>query len=159
MSYSGGVTFAPLPEGTSLKRAKEFNKGGLMSRSNTAEWFAEHIQTIYKNTIGGTLIFQDVWSSSEFRTVKISNEKKFINNTNAYYFLERNEINERSINRLIGGVSKYLFIAFFSPFRIHKKEFSTDNIVSDDVINMLAYYIKEVFVGAYDQDGLVVWKK
>jgi hypothetical protein len=159
MSFSGGVTFAPLPEGTSLKRANEFKTGGLTSRRNIAEWFAEHIQTICKNTVGGSLIFQDVWSSSEFRTVNISKDKKFINNANVYYFLEKNEINVRSIYRLIGGVSSYLFIAFFSPFRIHKKELSVDKIVDDEVINILAFYIQEVIVGAYDQEGLVIWKK
>ena len=159
MSYSGGVAFAPLPEGTSLERAKVFNTGGITSRPRAAEWFVGHIHSIYKNTIGVSLIFQDVWSSSDFRVIKTSDDKKFMNNTNAYYFLEKNEINLRLIDRLIGAVSRGLFIAFFSRFRIHKSEFSIDNIVSDEVINILAYYVQEIFVGAYDQEGLVIWRR
>jgi len=37
------------------------------------------------------------------------------------------------------------------------KMLPSDHIVSEDVIDEIALHTLEIFVGAYDQEGLVVW--
>jgi hypothetical protein len=59
-TLTDGETFAPVPEGTSLARAKSFSAGGLISRRTSLAWFAIYIKNLRKIEENGTLIFQDI---------------------------------------------------------------------------------------------------
>ena len=63
------------------------------------------------------------------------------------------------IQRTVNAVASYLFIAFFSRYSMSSQTLPTDRIVSEVVIDEIALHTLEVFVGAYDQEGLVVWNR
>jgi hypothetical protein len=53
-----GETFAPLPKGTTLNRAKSFDTGGLLTRRSANQWLAQHVQLLWQSEAIGTLSFK-----------------------------------------------------------------------------------------------------
>src|SRR5690348_1891651 len=47
LGLTEGEVSAAVPEGTSLKRARSFDFGGLMSRRDAIAWFTEHVTSLW----------------------------------------------------------------------------------------------------------------
>src|SRR5690242_14066961 len=153
LGLDNGEVYAALPEGTSLERATSFDVGGLMSRRDAIAWFAEHVDNLWRIEGTGTLVIQDVWVRSNAPAVQMSTVKKFFNDTEVYYFLEKGDCEWPSINAAIGAVVSFLFIATFSRYPIRSDDLPADGIVTESVVDEIARAAREVFVSAYDQEG------
>lgn len=159
LSFLDGVASAPLPEHTGLDRAEAFEVGGIMSRRDAIAWFVEHIKTSWPPEEERTLVLQDIWAKSGDPVVRGSPHKKFFENSNVYYFFESENLNSYVMQNAISSMVSYLFIAFLSRFPLRYSELPSDHVIGEKLIEQLATDVQEVFVGAYDQEGIVVWRR
>jgi hypothetical protein len=157
ISFSGGRAFAPLPEGVSAERARKFKVGGLTSRSETQLWLVEHVRNLHQRTAIGRLIFQDIWAKPTDPAVRNSGLKAFFEGANVYYELDPKAANIYSLNQILRTMESYLFIAMYTDNSSPTGEQSASDFVDELMIEKLARDTIEIFVGAYDQEGLVVW--
>jgi hypothetical protein len=157
LELANGQVFAPLPKNTNLKRALSFSTGGLMSRHNVNAWLEKHVRSLWHCWPSGTLVIQDIWAKSSDLVVRNSNLKTFFQQDgNVYFFCEKD--NAESVQRTVSATASYLFIAFFSRYSMSSVVRPFDRVVGEDVINEIARNTQEIFVGAYDHEGLVVWR-
>jgi hypothetical protein len=154
-----GEAFAPLPKHVSEARAKSFRVGGLVSRRDVNAWFVEHIRTVWQCDVNGTLVLQDILARPDDPAVRNSNQKRLIADASVYFILEHGDLDPLSVQSAIRAVASFLFIAFLSRFSVRYNELPSDHVVEETLIDHLARDIEEVFVGAYDQEGLVVWRR
>jgi hypothetical protein len=159
LGFAGGEVFASVPEGTSLERAKSFNTGGLMRRRDADAWLAEHIVNLRRPGANGTLILQDIWMKPSGLVVQRPRVKGFSDGESVYYCLSQDETNFDFLQSAMRAMASYLFIGFFSRVSVQCEGQPTNHVVSTRLINEIAEATEEVFVGAYDQEGLVVWRK
>jgi hypothetical protein len=155
----GGTVFAPVPDDVTLDRAKQFNAGGLMRDFYASAWFASHLSSLCRSNPGSVVIFQDSWVEPNFPAVAKSNLNKFFHGSTVYYFLDCKSINASSLDQAIHTMSSFLFIAAFVEFPLSAQDIPADRYVSDQLVGRLAQSTQEVFVGAFNQEGLVVWNR
>jgi hypothetical protein len=153
----GGDVFAPLPEGTSRERALQFNAGGLMSGSETDAWFARELEQMSGRTEKGGVIFQDVWFTPQDR-VRGGYDGVFFDQSCVYFVLGPGEINAAAISRTIRRLHSFKLVAVFSNFNFRAADLPPTHVVADTLVDEIAHGAQEVFLGAYDQEGLVVWR-
>lgn len=153
-----GKAYALVPEQTSTMRAKSFNVGGLMHRHDTNIWLAAHLLSLWKVQGTGTCILQDVWAKPSDPAVRRTNSKKLFDDENVYYFLQRDDIDLLTMESTIRSLVSYLFIGVFTQYVIQESDISSNYVSAPNVVDAIAHLTKEVFVTAYDQEGLVIWR-
>jgi hypothetical protein len=156
---AGGRTFAPVPRGTDQKRAEEFHSGGLMSRREMIAWLAEHLNGIFKTERRSTVIFQDVWAAPTDRAVRSATSNKLLNDSQVYYFIQAEEFESSLIERVLRELTSYLLIGVLTRFPISSAELTSDYRTTEKIIISTAREALEIFVGAYDQEGVVIWRR
>jgi hypothetical protein len=130
-----------------------------MSRRDAIAWFVEHIKTSWPPDGKWTLVLQDIWAKSSDPAAQRSPHKKFFENSNVYYFFESENLNSYVMQNAISSMASYLFIAFLSRFPLRYSDLPPDHVIGERLIEQLATEVQEVFVGAYDQEGMVVWRR
>jgi hypothetical protein len=159
LSHIGGESYTPLPDGVSSDRAKKFDTGGLLSKRTTEAWFVGRVQQLFRSNADGSLIFQDVWMNRTDGNARHSTTIKFLNESSVYYLLKGDDVDLYAVRAAMREIRSFLFVAFFSNYAISGSDLASDNSVSNNVMNDLAVGVREVFVSAYDQEGLVNWRK
>jgi hypothetical protein len=114
------------------------------------------VKSLWQCSPNGTLVIQDIWAKSSDPPLRHSSSKKFFQDGNVYFFCERDDAD--SIQQTIRAVTSYLFIAFFSGHSMSSQMLPLHHVVSKNVIDEIARNMQEIFVSAYDQEGLVVWR-
>jgi hypothetical protein len=130
-----------------------------MSRRDAITWFVEHVESSSCTNEEMTLVLQDVWAKPNDPTAQRSAHRRFFTDSDVYYFFDSKNLISGEVQNAISSMASYLFIAFLSRFALRSSELPPDHIVDDNLIEQLAHNIQEVFVGAYDQEGLVMWRR
>jgi hypothetical protein len=157
ISFRNGTTFAALPEGTSLERARDFKTGGLVTRRQTEAWLADYVQSACVGAGFGSLVFQDIWAKQS--DVRIAHPSAFFDQTNVYYLLEKQAISISSVTEIFRQMKSFLSVAMYSEY-LPRIEISSNGRFADEAtILNLARKTVRVFSGAYDEEGFVVWSK
>lgn len=158
-SQRAGEVFAPLPVGTSRERAVQFNAGGLMSRHETFAWFARHLQQLSGDMPTGSLVFEDVWAKPQ--DAARSRDGLFFDQSNVYYVidLDLDKSDAAAIEFAVRQIKSFLFVAVFSSFNFRAADVPPTRVVTAALIDQIAKGAQEVFLSAYDQEGLVVWRR
>jgi hypothetical protein len=157
LSLNSGRACAAVPAGTSTHRAKSFKTGGLLAWRDSIDWLSVHTARLWRENPAGTLIFEDTWGErpgDPFAQSDLVN--KFFDTTNVYYFVQSPEENTAVIERRI---SSFLLVAFFVGFSLRETLLPQDHIVGKVLMNKIARSTKEIFVTAYDREGLVIWRR
>jgi hypothetical protein len=155
LPLKSGRASALVPERTSVDRAKFFNAGGLLTWRDTINWLADHVRTLWREKPTGGLVFQDLWVRPADPAVRCKPVKKFFDATNVYYFVESSDEN---IEAIIRETSSFLLVGFFMRISLRDSGLMQDCIVEKKLIDKLARSTKEIFVTAYDREGLVLWR-
>jgi hypothetical protein len=159
LTFADGEAFAPVPDDISPKRAKQFDVGGLVSRRETLDWLTAHLRHLFHDYAAGTFVLQDVWAKPEDVTKKSTGTKRFFHDDNTYYFLDRDELTAENVAQTLRAAQSYLTIAVFAGFQFPLQHAIPCGHVNGELITDLARATREIFVSAYDQEGLVVWRK
>lgn len=155
----GGDVFAPLPAETSRERALQFETGGLTSWRETCAWFERELERLSGLAKDGSLVFQNVWAKPQDPILKEYDHVFFDRSSSVYYVLGHHDINAASISTTMRQVYSFLFVAVFCNFSFSVADVPTTRILDETIIDGMAANAQEVFVSAYDREGLVVWRK
>jgi hypothetical protein len=153
---SHGRTFALLPQGTSLERARKFDVGGLSITSASKSYLARRFLGCPPANCEGTLIVQDTVAQANDLNISKSNEDKFFYENRIYYFLNAADFSEQSIADVIRGSRGFWVVGFLVACRVNR-EGILDQEVGEPTFADLANNIREVFVSAYDGESFVMW--
>lgn len=160
----GGDVFAPLPVGTSRQRALEFETGGLTTRRETYAWFARRLEQLTGGSPAGSLVFQDVWMNQRDVLEYPQNFAKaegvlFLDQSSIYYVLDLEDLNATTLSAAVRRIKSFKFVAVFSNFHFRAADIPPTRVVAEPLIEAIAHSAQEVFVSAYDIEGLVVWRR
>ena len=154
-----GDVFALLPAGTARERALQFETGGLMSWRETCVWFARELEQLNGRTANGTLVFQDLIVRPQDR-VSGKYEGVFFDQSGAvYYILGAQDMNAAAISRMMLQIRSFLLVAVFCNLSFRAADVPATRVLDETLIDAMANNAQEVFVSAYDYEGLVVWRK
>ena len=159
LSFNDGEAFAPVPDDVGAEHVKQFAVGGLISRRETLDWLASHLKDLFRRNEAGTFIVQDVWTKPADVAGNTGDTKTFFHDDNVYYFLNANDLKADSISRTLRKARSYPMTAVFTTFQVPPQPILLGGPVSDELITELAKATREIFVGAYDQEGLVAWRR
>jgi hypothetical protein len=160
LPLSEGTVFTPLPTDVGLDRALTFKVGGIIKNANIEGWFAEHIVSLSSKNPNGSLIFQDVWGGRPGEAgTKHRKSSMFFNQTNLYHFVEPKNMNPQSIIYAMREITSFLKIGAFVNVPIAASKLPKDLFVDDNFIEHLANNTREIYISAYDQEGLVIWQR
>jgi hypothetical protein len=157
LPLESGSAFAVVPRYTSATRAKRFDAGGLQVWGDSIDWLVRHTKALWRENPTGTLVLQDVWGQSPadaVATVDLSN--KFLDETSVYYFGETPDQDLVSVERKIAS---FLLVGAFTRIAVREANLPTDRMLDSNAIDLIARSIEEIFVSAYDREGLVVWRR
>jgi hypothetical protein len=154
----GGDVFAPLPAETPRERALRFNTGGLMSWRETCVWFERELEQLSRRTDKGSLVFQDLVARPQ-DPGREGNDRLFFDQPSVYYIIGPHEINAATISRTILEIDSFLLVAVFCNFSFSAADVPSTRILDETLIDEMANNAQEVFVTAYDREGLVVWRR
>lgn len=149
--------FVPLPEGVSRERALQFRTGGLMSMRETYAWFERDLEQLSGCTENGGVVFQDVWFRPD-DPVRGGYDGMFFDQSCVYYVLGPHEINAAAVSRTVLRLRTFKLVAVFSSFTFRAPDVPPSRVVAEMFIDEIAHGAQEVFISAYDQEGLVVWR-
>jgi hypothetical protein len=153
-----GHAFAPLPVIMSPERTKQFEAGGVMSRREAYLWFGHHVETLSLRGRDSSLVFQDVWAKPKNFPAAHGDVNMFFDATNVYYLLGADEMTTPNILRVAREITSYLMVAAFCDLRFGIEELPSTHIAPETLMDEIAAKTREIFVSAYDQEGLVVWR-
>ncbi len=154
----GGDVFSLLPGGTSRARALQFGTGGLMSWRETCAWFERELEQLSGRTANGSVVFQDVWFTPQ-DLVREGYDGVFFDRSCVYFVLGPDEINAAAISRTILRLHSFKLVAAFCNFSFDAADVPTTRILDEALIDGMANNAQEVFLSAYDREGLVVWRQ
>jgi hypothetical protein len=157
---SGGTTFAPLPEGVRLARATEFRTGGLLRRKDTLTWLGQHVAALAGAAPHAAFVVQDAWGvrPGDPAAAKIT-EEHFFNGIATHYFVRKAEIDPESVEAVFCAGSSFLVIGAFARIDIAPSDIPINHAVGDSFVNNLASHVQEIYISAYDGEGVVVWQR
>jgi hypothetical protein len=147
-----GEVFSPLPKNINFDRAIQFERGGYFPTSDIQQWLANHIETIWGNDC--QLVFEDVWMQQTDMLRK--KPGMFFHNSKVYYLLKSDDVLS-SLQAGVTAVSSFFLTGFVISPSVDVSHLKTE--ADDTLIKELMINTQEVFVSAYDQEGIVVWKK
>jgi len=156
---SGGTVFTPVPDGTSLTRAEAFEVGGLMFRQDMKTWLVKHLDGLRSQAPEGCVIFQDVWAKSSDPVIKVSESESFFYDSGVYYFVDAAHLDARRVEKAVNDVTSYLLVGVFTGSPVVSSGLPANRDVDEASIDDLAQNTIEIFVSAYDQEGIVVWRR
>lgn len=155
----GGEVFAPLPPETRRERALQFEAGGLLSWRDTCMWFERELERLSGRTANGSLVFEDIGFTSQDVVGEKYDGLFFDDQSSVYYVLGPRDINEAAISDTILRLKSFFLVAIFCNFSFSAAGVPTTRILDETLIDGMANNAQEVFVSAYDREGLVVWRK
>jgi hypothetical protein len=154
-----GTTIALVPAGTSEARTKEMRTGGLMSRGDMKTWLASHVFRKLSSNPQTSFIVQDIWAKPSDKYVLSRKEQKFFSAPTGVYYVFNGADVPASIAESVDVVESYLFVAVLTQWTPDIDKLAPDQMVDNAVIENIAANAREIFVSAYDQEGLIIWRK
>ena len=155
----GGEVFAPLPPQTRRERALQFEAGGLLSWRDTCMWFERELERLSGRTANGSLVFEDLVARPHHPFREGYDRLFFDDQSTVYYVLGPHDISAAAISETMLRVRSFLLVAVFCNFSFSAADVPATRILNDTLIDGMANNAQEVFVSAYDREGLVVWRR
>lgn len=151
-----GRVYAPLPRQTIVGREKQFDIGGLASRSEALDWLFWNLT----RKPAGTFVLQDIWSiPSDIERRKPNYRWYFTDDRNVYYYLNSTQITLGSLLELSKATASFQEVGFFVTGGINlTPEEQSGHRVSFNRIQNWFDLTTAVYLSAYDRDSWIVWE-
>jgi len=159
---SGGTVSSPLPEGADLELVKKrFDGGGLFQAKDTRTWLDNHLASISKSGRQFQVILFDVWlKQSDLKGLQCGGKILF-HDEKVYYVFNGSDISKQSISvgPMARCVSSFLLIGLIIVPPVVPDALPPGQVVGNELIEQIVQHTQEVYVSAYDQEGIVIWQK
>jgi hypothetical protein len=160
LPLENGSIFSPLPEGTSVQRAKQFSTGGIMKMREMRHWLATHLKSLSKRFPTGTILLQDIWAKPSDPIVRSAKSGILLTKGEVYYYLKADECDEELVSLATRDVTSFFLVGAFTHWPACSTKIPLGEHAADEsAIKCAAEGAEEIFVGAYDQESLVVWRR
>ena len=159
LPLANGVAFSPIPSRVSTERAIKFNTGGVMTMRDTRRWLGIHLTSLSEKFPSGTIILQDIWARPSDPAVLTAKSGSLLTREHVYYYLKASDCDEQLFRALTEDVTSFLLVGIFTRWPGPRTPMpASGELIDDSVIEDATKETEEVFVGAYDQEGVVVWR-
>jgi hypothetical protein len=155
---AANTVIAPVPAGTPLSRAIDFETGGLM-HGGARQWLAGRLSMLCNAYGGGTFVALDTTASPSDPHIHERAVDKFFYDGLVQYFVGCADLNEASLDNVLRAVASFHFIAAFTTCPLSTADLPADLVVNDRLIARLAAGVQAVIIGAYDQESFAVWQR
>jgi hypothetical protein len=82
----------------------------------------------------------------------------FSNQRNVYLYFAGDNFDEQKLSRIISEARGYPCVGILTSLP-HGKTVSSEQSVSDDFVQMLVEKTEHIIIGAFDEDGFLLWSK
>lgn len=150
-----GNVSALVPTGTTPDRAEQFNTGGGLSSPRAVQnWLANRVKALSSLDRRCLFLIQDVWTKERDVCLREAATKHFFCDDGVYFFCTQDDTEIDAILAM-REVRSFKMVAGFCcgvspPMSLHPEV---------PYIEQLARSAIEVYLSAYDQDGLIVWQR
>lgn len=158
VSSANGLCFSPIPEQVSLERALQFETGDLMPSRVRLDWIEKRMLSFCERCNNDLLVFEDqVLRRSDNGVSEIPSDMFFFNDE-VYFYVECKTASGRKIETALREVRSFQSISFLISMN-SGRNLKRGSSVDSTVLHEMARGISEIFVSAYDQEGVVVWSR
>lgn len=154
---SRGKLYAVAAEGLSAAQIGSFLSGTGLSMHHAIAWLGEHLSRRLGEFPSATILLQDVYAEPDEQNVRAP-ASCFAHRGCLYYASESREIDYAEADRLIHEPISFPLVGFVSDYALPREVLSSHQ-ASDAVMDALAHNLVGLFVGAYDQEGFVLWER
>jgi hypothetical protein len=130
----------------------------LLFAGQLESWLAEHIKGKFVASLPGTLIWQDVWLYPKDIQLQPRIAEEFFTTDSVYYFVPFDHITPSQVMQSASAIGSFKIVGVYSLTLISPL-LTNDRIVDDDLVRKIAQQTEEIYVGAYDQESFVVWRR
>jgi hypothetical protein len=156
-----GCAYTVLPEdNANLERALKFSIGSRMDSSIAYNWLASHIYASLSKNTEGSIIFHDAWGAKHGDAVLKENKSNFFFYQSAVqYFVVGKNVAVDTILNSIKKVHSFLFVGALVNVSVIANKLPASKIVDNGFMNNIVKHTQEIYVSAYDREGVVIWKR
>jgi hypothetical protein len=158
VSTDGGVCFAPLPEHVSLERARQFETGGVMTRRMQLEWIKNRMLSFCGKGDKNLLVFEDQVLRRGDKGVSDIPSNIFYYRDEVYYYIECLDVSGNRVEGALREVRSFRSISFLIE-RCDNQYLETGCTLDRAMLDKMAEKVSEIFVSAFDQEGVLVWSR
>jgi hypothetical protein len=149
-----GATFAPLENGTTLERAKQFKTGTFMATAAIRKWLTDYIGSQWG--VNSQLVLEEAWMKPE--DIKPERAKQ------PYFFVGKTVYDVPKGDDLYAALfagERQCRSWCYSVFVINPPAARppTGEYASQEQLTAMAQNTQAVLASAYDHEGYVVWQK
>jgi hypothetical protein len=146
-----GQFYSVLPGNTNKERAESFKQGGGVSTGQIGNWLFSHIAELHNSWPDGLALFHDLWArKSDFEACKVPG-RVFCGDDVYLYFPK--ELNSLEFSLTYREIVSFQKVGVFTP----QTRKPTEQYIDGEYVAAIARNAIEVYIGAYDQEGVVVW--
>lgn len=154
---SGRVT-AQLPDSVDPEISQRFEVGGITRRSDT-EFNLITFISAYLNEPGKRYVMFETLARLGDASLASSNNQFLTHRSEVYYFLTSRNCNSEKIINAVRKARSYPFIGVLTSTPEDEPDIQTGHTLAPDVLEKFATRAEHILIGAYDNEGILIWSK
>ena len=158
LSSRDGSCFTPMPEHVGYERALEFEAGGLMPRKMHLDWIEDRVLSFCNKDRKSLFVVEDrVLRRGDKSVTELPVNFFYLQNA-VHFFVECKSASLGQVEAALREVRSFRFVAFLIEGHdgLHLTRGSS---LEDAMLSQIGERISEIFLSAYDQEGIVVWSR
>ena len=149
---------ALVPNGTSLDRALEFDRGGLNEMDAASTWLTDRVRNQCRSEGGGTFLVEDAWIEiGDIPQVRSKvHVPLFAFDHSTYYWADCAGLTNTAVGDVLKAAASFQIIAAFTLFKLASDKVPNKSTIDEKIFESLVSHVKEFYLRAYDQESFVV---
>jgi hypothetical protein len=157
LALEQGKVISHLPETVLLEQSLNFKSGGIAKVNETEGYIITLIADFLSSTAHSYVIFEDSVACPEDQYLASDNYQFFIYNSHVYHFLTEQDVTKEIISRAIRAATSYSFTGVLVSLS-DNLDVQKGKSMDSDSFNLISQNIKHILIGAYDGEGVLIWK-
>lgn len=153
-----GRFFTYLPDDVPSNLVTSFNYGGVTSRDSSEPVIIDLIKTYLSGSSNTIALFEDAVALPSDPYLKTSSDQYFLFDSEVYHFLTCYNTHPEAILRAIRVATSHVFTCALATFPISQRIYPGSE-VSFDLLQRIVDNTDYLLVGAYDNEGVLVWAR
>jgi len=158
LSSRKGSCFTPVPEHVGYERALEFEAGGLMPRKLHLDWIQDRVLSFCNKGRENLFVVEDQVLRRGDKSVTELPVNFFYLQDAVHFFVECKSASLGRVEAALREVRSFRFVAFLIE-GLDGLHLTKGSFVNDAMLSQIGERISEIFLSAYDQEGVVVWSR
>jgi hypothetical protein len=161
IKFEQGVIRTHLPDDVNDKATLDFRdsvaKDYQAMYTETHKWVAGFITAYLSQQKNNIAVFETLGSPKD-PFLQRRKPQYFSNQQNVYVYTAGNSYDEQEISQILREARGYPCVGILTSLS-NIKTISSEQTVSDDFIQKLVKETKHIIIGAFDEDGFLLWSK